>query len=395
LKGEYEIELLAKLVEINTDSTTKQGYAECARLLDEEASKLGLEVQIHDAISESEDNKPRPNVVVKLDTGSNQTILLVTHYDIVPAGAGWKHDPFRLTVEREKAYGRGAADDKGAIAAAVGALRALSEDKSSKCNVSLLISPDEEVGGDLGIGYLVNRVGIKGDGAVILDAGPDVVSIGASGAVWGKIVVRGLQGHAGYPHIAVNAVEKALPFLAELSEYAAKRALIRSKIRAPPGSPYEYIWGRFSITMLQAGQKENIIPGQCEARFDLRVCPDEDSAKAVADLTQYFQALKEKHRIEAELEIPDKKPQNYHTDPEQPLVKKFSSAANAAAGYEVPIAGELGGNDGHYLARVGIPVVSFGPLRQDCNFHGADEYIHLSDLKLVKDSVAELCRRWC
>jgi succinyl-diaminopimelate desuccinylase len=394
LTDEYEIELLAKLVEINTDSTTKQGYAECAKLLEEEASKLGLEVQVYDAIAESKDNKPRPNVVVDLDVRSDHTLLLVTHYDIVPAGVGWKHDPFKLTVEGEKAYGRGAADDKGAIAAALGALSALSADNSSRCNVSLLISPDEEVGGDLGIGYLVNRVGVKGDGAVILDAGPEVVSIGASGAVWGKITVRGLQGHAGYPHTAVNAVEKALPFLTELCEYAKKRELIRSKIRAPPGSPYEYIWGRFSITMLQAGQKENIIPGRCEARFDLRVCPDEDSAEAIADLTQHFQTLKEKHGVEAELDIPDKKPSNYHTDPEHPLVKAFSIAAKASAGYEIPIAGELGGNDGHYLARVGVPVVSFGPIRQSCNFHGVDEFIYLSDLKLVKETVMQLCRRW-
>lgn len=62
----------------------------------------------------------------------------------------------------DRAYGRGTSDDKGAIAVAFSAMKELSQMKG-RVNISLLVTPDEEVGGKLGLGYLVNEVGIKGD----------------------------------------------------------------------------------------------------------------------------------------------------------------------------------------------------------------------------------------
>lgn len=339
------------------------------------------------------DKKPRPNVVVRLEVGAPETILVATHYDVVGAGPGWSRDPFKLLIEGHKAFGRGAADDKGAIVCAVGALREL-VNKPPRVNVALLACPDEEVGGELGLGYLVNHVNIRGDAAVVLDAAPTFVSIGASGIIWGKVTVKGKQGHAGYPHLAKNAIDRAIPFLAGMSKYAKARERIRSKIPAPPHSIHDKIWGRFSLTMLNAGAKENIIPGECEARFDLRLCPDEDYEKAKKDLSTYFRKLKSSMKVDATLEHITKKPSNYFTDPSHPLVRRFSRAADAAFGGRIPLAGELGGNDGHYFAKVGIPVVSFGPIRDDCRFHGVDEFVYLRDIELVKNTLANFAHNW-
>lgn len=115
----------------------------------------------------SDDKKPRPNVVIDLDTGAEETILLAAHYDVVPAGTGWKLSPFKMEVVGDRAYGRGTSDDKGAIVAALCAMKEISQVKS-KVNLSFLVTPDEEVGGRLGLGYLVNEIGITGDAAVIL-----------------------------------------------------------------------------------------------------------------------------------------------------------------------------------------------------------------------------------
>ena len=56
--------------------------------------------------------------------------------------------------------------------------------------------------------------------------------------------------------------------------------------------------------------------------------------------------------------------------------------------------GELGGNDDRYFARVGVPVVCFGPLREECRFHGVDEFVYLSDIQLVSRTLVNLIEDW-
>lgn len=388
-----DMDLLSRLVEIDSDSDLKTGYVECADIIKKEAEAIGLKTEVYDSAEFAMDKKPRPNVVVRLDAGAPETIILATHYDVVAAGSGWGHDPFKLAVQGDKAFGRGAADDKSAIVSGIAALREL-KTTSPKANLVLLATPDEEVGGELGLGYLVDHVKIRGDAAIVLDSSPAVVSIGASGLLWGKVTVKGTQGHAGYPHMCKNAIDQAIPVLRELSKYGKVRERIRSNISSAPGSPYKEIWGRFSITMLRAGEKENIIPGECEARFDLRVCPDENFEEAKKALEKYFNKLRSSLRVDATLEYIREKPSNYFTDLNHPLVRRFSRAAEWTFGERIPVAGELGGNDGYYFARVGIPVVCFGPIRDDCRFHGVDEFVYLRDIELVQKTIINLVHHW-
>ena len=388
-----EIDFLSRLVEIDTDSNLKTGYVACADVIKKEAESIGLRTEVYDSVDVAPDKKPRPNVIARLDVGARETVLLATHYDVVAAGTGWRHDPFKLVVEGDKAFGRGAADDKGAIVCAMSALRELKE-RTPRANAILLACPDEEVGGELGLGYAVNHANVRGDAAIVIDASPAVVSIGASGILWGKVVVKGKQGHAGYPQIAKNAIDEALPFLQRLSKYAKIRERIRSKILAPPGSPHKQIWGRFTLTMLNAGEKENIIPGECEARFDMRVCPDENYERAKRDLERYFKKLRSAQGVKATLEFTQQTPSNYFTDPKHPIVARFARAASEAFGRRIPVAGELGGNDGHFFSKVGIPVISFGPIRDDCRFHGVDEFVYLKDIELVKKTLVNLMCDW-
>jgi succinyl-diaminopimelate desuccinylase len=392
VNSSFELDFLSRLVAIDTDATTKTAYVECSDLIREEAENLGLRTRVYDSKDLSDDKKPRPNIVVDLDVGAKETILLAAHYDIVPAGNGWKHSPFRMEVVGDRAYGRGTSDDKGAIAAAISAMAELSRTKS-KVNVSFLVSPDEEVGGRLGLGYLVNEMGIRGDAAVILDAGSEAISIGASGLVWGKVLVKGRQGHAGHPYKAINAISESLPLFEELTKYSKIRGKVHSRIPAPPGSPHRFIYGRFSLTMLKAGEKENIIPGSCEARFDLRVNPDEDIAKAKRDFRTYFSKLVHEQRVRASLEFTTTNP-NYFTDPNESIVRKMLDAVKVTSGKSLPVAGEFGGNDGHYFARAGIPVVCYGPMRSDSRFHGVDEFIRIKDLMLTKRTIVSLCEGW-
>jgi len=382
----WEMKLLSKLVAFDTDSTTKANYRECAELIRQEAEDAGFAARIHDAKGLAEDGKPRPNVVVDLEAGAKQTLVLATHYDIVPPGEGWKHLPFKLTVENGKAFGRGANDDKGAIVACLSAMRDLRRLAESNVNVRLLATCDEEVGGDCGAGYLVDKMRIRGNAALIVDASPRIIT-GASGIVHGKIIVKGKQGHAGYPHEARNAITYALPFLQEMEKFNNIRERKRSALKASPRQPHSNIWGRFTLTMLNAGEKENIIPGSCEARFDMRLLPEEDPKAAIRELRDYFTKMKLQKQVDAHLEITDEHP-GFVTPKNSRFLETFSKIVPGEA------TGMLGGNDGRYFAVHNIPTISFGPGRHECNVHGRDEFIYLEDLELLRHVIYNLCANW-
>lgn len=378
------LKLLKDLISIRSISTTKEGYEEAASLLKNVLEGLGLKVDIYDGRGVVKDGLPRPNVVAKLDLGAEKTIMLNAHYDVVPPGEGWSYDPFKPVVVDDMVYGRGSSDDKSGIVAAIWAIAELRE--GARRNVLLAFTCDEEVGGRAGLGYLMNEVGLKPDEALIIDGGHEAIYVGASGVVSGKIVVKGVQGHAGYPHKAKNPIYPLAKAIVMLQDFAKLREGKLSRFKSPPGSPLPYVWGRFSITMLRAGEKSNVIPGEAEATFDLRLIPEEDMGEALAELKEFLSRLS--CEIGWEIELKEcEGGGNYYTDPSDPFVANFSNAVERVLGRRLDYAAELGGNDGRYSRGRGIPTVVFGPISPDNRFHGVDEFVRISDIKLVKDVI--------
>jgi len=385
---EYELNLLSKMVEIDTDSVSKKGYGQCASVIKTEAQRNSLDVEIIDGEKGAKDGLPRPNVVVTLDAKSDVTLLLESHFDIVPPGTSWTYPPFKLTVENGKAYGRGSADNKSAIAAAIGAMRQLKNEKRD-INIKLIAGVDEEVGGRYGLDYVLTDCGLRGDAALILDAGTESLFLGASGILWGKVTVQGTQGHAGSPYKAKNAIDEALKLLAALEPYKKVVERKESALLAPPEAPRQRIWGRYTVTMIKAGEKENVIPGSCEIRFDRRLLPEEDVEQAEKELKDFFQRAVEKTGCSAVLEITNKL-SGYHTPESLVFVKTVSGSIRKTIGKSLPLAAELGGNDGTFFAKNKIPVICYGPIRADTNYHGLDEFVYLEDLKNTRDLIVNL-----
>lgn len=385
---DYEIKLLSKMVAVNTDSMTKEGYSECSALIVKEAEQNSLDAEVIDGESIAKDGFSRPNVVVSLDAGSDVTIILESHFDIVPPGPSWIRPPFKLTVEGGKAYGRGTSDNKSAIAAALGAMRLLKREKPG-VNLKLLAAVDEEVGGQCGADYVLSTYGLKGDVALVLDSGPENLNLGASGIIWGKVAVQGKQGHAGYPFKAKNAIEEAIKLVAALRPYKRMVEKKRSILHAPHGAPKKFVWGRFTVTMIKAGEKENIIPGTCEFRFDRRLLPEEPIEEAEKELRAFFQKAVEESGLEAELKITHRQ-LGYCTSGKIKFVKTVSDCIKKTTAHRIVYAGELGGNDGSFFAKNRIPVICYGPLRADTNYHGVDEFVYLEDLKNTRDIIVNL-----
>jgi acetylornithine deacetylase/succinyl-diaminopimelate desuccinylase-like protein len=389
----WEESFLREIVELDTNSEQKKNYAECAKAIAKYCEEAGLRVDMFDAKPEG---VPQPNVVATLEAKAKQTLLLCVHYDVVPAGdtAAWKKPPFKLTVEGDKAYGRGVTDNKGNIVAAVSAAKELVKKRSSKVNWKILISPNEEIGGEWGIDYLMNGPPkIRGEFALVVDSGPAVVSVGASGVLAGMITVHGTQGHAGYPFAFNNAIHMSIPLLNVMLDYIDVRGKVESKLPAPPGSPHKNLWGRFSMTVYNAGTKTNIIPGKAEISFDCRLIPEEKPDDVARDLERFFEKAKEETGVEASLEFKTKA-SGWGSDPNNKYVKAWLAAVKEAVGGDIPMAADLGGNDGHYFVSVGIPTACFGTIADDTHFHGIDEFMRLSDYEKVKKALICFAEKW-
>ena len=385
---EYELDLLRKLVECNTDAQSKLDYDKCAEILVQEAEANALTVEVIDGEKGAHDGLSRPNVIVTLDAGSDTTLLLEAHFDIVPPGSGWTYPPFKLTVTEDRAYGRGAADNKSGIVAAYGALRQL-VNEDIDINLVLIASIDEEIGGQYGVDYVLDQNKLMGDAALVLDAGPERLSVGASGILWGTVRIEGVQGHAGYPFKADNAIDRAMSLLRALQPYQERVTQRTSQLYAPPNTPHKHIWGRFTITMIHAGEKENIIPGHCEIRFDRRLLPEEDVHEAEQELRGFFERAKTSVGCNAALDITTRLP-GYLTPLEHPYVQVVKEQIESLKGHPIRLAGELGGNDGSFFAKHAIPVVCYGPIRSDTHYHGINEYVYLDDLRITRDLIINL-----
>jgi succinyl-diaminopimelate desuccinylase len=385
---EWEINLLSKMVEVDTESVSKEGYDKCASIIIEAARRNSLATEVIDGEEGAKDGLSRPNVIVTLDTGSEVTLLIEAHFDTVPPGPNWKYPPFKLTVEKDKAYGRGTADNKAGIAAALGAMRLLRHEELD-INLKLIAGVDEEIGGRYGLDYVLTDRELKGDAALIVDAGSDCLYLGACGIIWGKVTVEGKQGHAGLPFKAKNAIEEAVRLFTALDPYRKTVEKKQSVLHAPPEAPKKFIWGRYTVTMFHGGEKENVIPGTCEFRFDRRLLPEESPDKAEKELKAYFKQALHKVGCKGKLEITNKTP-GYHTPKNLAFVQAVSRSIKKTIGRNLPLAGELGGNDGSFFAKNGIPVVSYGTIGTDTRYHGADEFVYLKHIENVRDLIVNL-----
>ena len=74
-------------------------------------------------------------------------IGVLCHLDVVPSGDGWTYPPYEMTIEGGKIYGRGVADDKGALVACMHALKSIKDRGEKLCGrIRIIVGCNEENG---------------------------------------------------------------------------------------------------------------------------------------------------------------------------------------------------------------------------------------------------------
>jgi succinyl-diaminopimelate desuccinylase len=382
-----QVRFLQALVQVPTDTPPGDNapHAERTAAL---LGDLGLDAERHVVPQELVHEaglQSITNLVVRRHYGDGRVIGLNAHGDVVPPGDGWTHDPYGGEVIDGKLYGRAAAVSKSDFATYTYALRALeSLHAPLQGGVELYFTYDEEFGGELGPGWLLDQHIVKPD--LLIAAGFSYQVVTAhNGCLQLEVTVHGKMGHAAVPQTAVDALQAATRILVALYE---ENTRLRRTSSAVKGIDHGYI----NVGRIEGGTNTNVVPGKVLLKIDRRMIPEEDPTQVedalrrlIADAAagQAGITVEVKRLLLARELVP--LPGN------RPLVEALSRHASALFGEAIEPSGTPLYADARLFAERGIPAVMYGAGPRtvlESNAKRADEHVVLDDLKRATKVVA-------
>lgn len=401
-----QVLFLQALVRVPTD-TPPGDNAPHAQLTADLLQAMGLPAQAHPVPADAVQGygmQSITNLVVQRRYGdtAHPVIALNAHGDVVPPGDGWTHDPYGGEIADGRLYGRAAAVSKSDFASYTFALRALEAVAEAgmplKGGVDLLFTYDEEFGGELGPGWLLDQGLTKPD--LLIAAGFSYQVITAhNGCLQMAVTVHGTMAHAAIPHTGVDALQGAVAILNALYALNGGYRDVTSQV---PGITHPYL----NVGRIVGGTNTNVVPGKVSLRLDRRMIPEEDSATVEAGIRQVIADAVAAHNqglapeqpgitveiqrlLLAESWLPDHR--------NAALVQALQRHGEAVFGEPIPTSGTPLYTDVRLFGAHGVPAAIYGAgprTVRESNAKRADEHLVLEDLrratKVVARTLAEL-----
>jgi succinyl-diaminopimelate desuccinylase len=295
------------------------------------------------------------------------------HTDVVPTGPleQWASPPFDPVIRDGVLYGRGTSDMKSSIAAFISAVASFVEKHGDhQGSIAFMLTSDEEGPATDGTVKVVEALSARGEAPDYCIVGEptsnkrtgDMIKNGRRGSLSGKLVVKGVQGHVAYPHLARNPVHEVAAAITEL----AQAEWDRGNEYFPPTT--------WQISNINAGTgANNVIPGEAHIRFNFRF----STASTVESLQTRVHGMLDRQGIEYDLDWSyDGRP--YLTG-RGDLVDAVSRAIKKVTGIDTELSTTGGTSDGRFIADICDQVVEFGPT--NATIHKINECISLEDLE--------------
>lgn len=386
------VELLEKLVRVDTTVPPGSNYEEIARFTGDYMKRIGCRVTLFKApqkylqrsgydLFDPPLTGPRMNVIGKFGSGIGKTLLFNGHLDTVPIGQGWSKNPFG-EIDNGTFYGRGANDDKGGVVAMIMAVKAIIDAGFvPKGEIILTATVDEEIGGISGLGACIEEGVVQADYGVSCDGKQDNIIISNQGRFKGKIITEGLAVHSSMAQQGINAIEIMAKIVLAIQKHDRELRTRATRIPAPPVSGAKYIYPTVNVGTIIGGLKENIVPDYCAITFSRRVTPEEFLNDARKELLQIVaDAVIEDTKAKWKYEEMNTREPSY-TPIDDPFVLKFKEVAEKTLRRKITVCGGLGGNDACFMRNfLKIPAIQFGPAKKGSNTHKPDENIQIDHL---------------
>jgi succinyl-diaminopimelate desuccinylase len=324
----------------------------------------------------------RPNVLAWLgEKGAGRSLLLEGHTDVVTEGnAGeWTHPPFAADVVDGKIYGRGAADMKSGLAAAMvaaAAIRRSGVELNGKLVVGALV--DEE-GDMLGVRHLCTTpIGRELDAAIICEPEQNELCLEQRGVVWARVRIHGRMAHGAMPEAGVNPISALGALLAEVP--ALEKRLRRLCRRSPHLHP-PTVTPTVVRAPVEGVPQSNVIPSAAHAVLDVRLTPGPDEKAVAAEIDAACGAvMRRMPGVTIEWQAINGFRLATRVERSEPLVRAMVAAVRQTTGKPARFGGVPGSTDGTILRMtLGIPIVTCGPGNRLIP-HQVDEYVEVAQL---------------
>jgi acetylornithine deacetylase len=372
-------DVLARLVTINSVNPTLEaesaGEAEIAAYIGGVLEALGLSVRMLE---------PEPGRVSVVGTmpgaGTGRSLMLNAHVDTV--GVAGMQDPFSAIVRDGRLYGRGAFDMKGAMAACIGAVKALKEAGATLAGDLVVAGVADEEYASLGTAEVIRQVRV--DGAIVTEPTQLDVCLAHKGFVWLKVCTVGRAAHG-------SRFEEGIDANMHMGRVLSGLGGLEEKLRTGPQHP---LVGPPSLhaALLQGGSGISTYAASAELQIERRTIPGESQEQVEREIQEIldrlaaadpsFQATLDTFFVREPFEV----------SPDAPIVHAVRQAACKVAG-ERPVVGDTPWMDSALLQAAGVETVVIGPA--GAGAHSADEWVDLDSVFSLAAILAEAAVIYC
>lgn len=381
VRPERVLELAQGLVRARSVVEPERGATEreAAAFVAEALRSIGLEPVIQEVAP------GRPNIVCdwsgsSFDPARHRTLLFEGHSDVVTEGdpAAWRVPPFEGRVEGDVLHGRGSADMKAGLAAALAALEAIRETVPDlPGRIRLGVVTDEE-GMMLGIKHFIDH-GWADDvsGAIVCEPEENELCLVQKGAMRVHVRVSGVMSHGAMPYAGVNPILGLTDFLAAVRTIEQEE---QARLGEHPYLGLPWLTPTVLASPVDGTAQHNVMPRDAYAALDIRTVPGQDHDELLTRLKQAARSIEHgTKRLSIALECFESRPWT-ETPADDPLVRALETVYPEVMGRAPRYGGVPGATDGTYLrAWRNVPIVTVGPGDRTIP-HQVDEFVRLSDV---------------
>lgn len=287
------------------------------------------------------------------------TVLLNSHHDTVKPNSGYTKEPFTPVIEDGKLFGLGSNDAGGPLTSLIATFINFYKQENLNYNLVFAASAEEEISGDNGIISIFDKIP-EIDFAVVGEPTQMRMAIAEKGLMVLDCTVKGISGHSARDE-GKNAIYNSLQDIAWFRDYEFSK---KSDTLGPV---------KMTVTVLQAGNKHNVIPDTCDFTVDVR-STDAYTNKEILQIIDDHIASKVH-------------PRSIRLKPSFIPVDHLIVKAGEKLGLEQY--GSLTLSD---QALLSVPSVKIGPGKSERS-HTADEFIYLDEIEEGIETYISLLER--
>jgi len=334
------------------------------------------------AVTVTEVAPQRLNVVADWDSGrSGKLLILEGHTDVVTEGdrSAWARDPFGGEIVDGVLHGRGSADMKGGLAAAIIAAETLKAHGDRLSGGVRLLVPCDEEGMMTGIkrmvadGQHLRSDGSPADGAIVCEPEELELCLFQRGGIRLRVTFTGVQAHGAMPYAGRNPIPALARFILEL-------LTMQETLQARLGEHAMLGHAWITSTVLEAGSwpQLNVMHAAARVGVDIRTVPGVTHKEIYNDLHAILERLAAEEGVQAQLEVIDDRPWT-QTAPDAGIVRSLEAACEVVLGRPALYGGVPGTTDGTFLHKAGVPIVTVGPGDREIP-HQVGEFVRVDEL---------------